>query len=108
MDRAADTATATGECHYQAELYRLRGTLLAAAGQEAEAEVWLRRAVDTARSQQAKSLELRATTSLARVWRGQGERQKASRLLTPVYAWFTEGFDTQDLRDAKGLLFELQ
>jgi class 3 adenylate cyclase/predicted ATPase len=108
LDRAAETATATGERHYQAEVCRLKGMLLAAAGEDAEAEAWLRRALDTARSQQAKSLELRAATSLARLWRDQGERQKASGLLTPVYGWFTEGFDTQDLRDAKGLLEELR
>jgi predicted ATPase len=107
LDQAADTATATGECHYQAELYRLRGTLLAAAGQEAEAEVWLRRAVDTARSQQAKSLELRAATGLARLWANQGKRVEARDLLAPVCGWFTEGFATPDLKEAKALLAEL-
>ena len=70
--------------------------------------MWLRRAIDTARSQQAKSLELRAATSLARLWAEQGERHKAQDLLAPVYGWFTEGFGTQDLRDARALLDELR
>ena len=61
-------------------------------------------AIDIARGQQAKSLELRAATSLARLWRDQGERARARDLLTRVYEWFTEGFDTQDLKDAKELL----
>jgi class 3 adenylate cyclase/predicted ATPase len=107
LDDAVETAVATSERHYQAELYRLRGTVLAETGENAEAESWLKRAIDTARSQQARSLELRATTSLARLWREQGERRKAYDLLAPVYGWFTEGFDTADLKDAKALLEEL-
>jgi predicted ATPase len=107
LDRAAETAAATGECHYQAELYRLKGLALAATGEEGEAAAWFQRAIDTARSQQAKSLELRAATSLARLWAEQDERRKAYDLLAPVYAWFTEGFDTADLKDAKALLDEL-
>ena len=65
-------------------------------------------AIDTARSQQAKSLELRAATSLARLWRDQGKRNEARDLLAPVYGWFTEGFETADLKDAKALLAELR
>ena len=107
LDRAAETTAATGECHYQAELYRLRGVVLAETGEDAEAALWLQRAIDTARSQQAKSLELRAATSLARLWAEQGEPQKAYDLLAPVYDWFTEGFETTDLKDAKALLNEL-
>ena len=107
LDRAAETAAATGECHYQAELYRLRGIVLAETGEHAEAASWFQRAIDTARSQQAKSLELRAATSLARLWRDQGKRAEAHDLLAPVYGWFTEGFDTADLKDAKALLDEL-
>jgi predicted ATPase/class 3 adenylate cyclase len=108
LDRAAETAAATGERHYQAELYRLRGVVLAKSGKDAEAAAWLQQAIDTALGQQAKSLELRAATSLARLWRDQGERARARDLLTPVYGWFTEGFDTQDLKDAEALLDELR
>ena len=65
------------------------------------------KAFDIARRQQAKSWELRATTSLARLWQSQGKRQEAYDLLTPVYGWFSEGFDTADLQEAKALLDEL-
>jgi class 3 adenylate cyclase/predicted ATPase len=107
LDLAAETAAATGESHYQAELYRLKGLVLAERGDAAEAASWFRQAIDTARSQQAKSLELRAATSLARLWAEQSRRAEAHDLLTPVYAWFTEGFGTADLKDAKALLDEL-
>ena len=107
VEELAETAAATGECHYQAELQRLRGTVLAEIGDTAEAAAWLQRAIDTARSQQARSLELRAATSLARLWRDQGKRTQAHDLLAPVYGWFTEGFDTADLKDAQALLDEL-
>ena len=72
-----------------------------------EAEECLHRALDIARAQEAKSLELRAAISLARLWRDQGKRVAARDLLAPLYAWFTEGFDTGDLVDAKALLEEL-
>jgi predicted ATPase len=72
-----------------------------------EAETWLRRALDVARRQEAKSLELRAVMSLARLWQQQGRRAEAHELLAPVYGWFTEGFDTADLQEAKALLEEL-
>ena len=72
-----------------------------------EAEVCFHNALDVARHQQAKSLELRAATSLARLWQQQGKRAEARELLTPIYNWFTEGFDTPDLKDAKALLAEL-
>lgn len=108
LDRAAETAAPTGENHYQAELQRLRGMVLAETGEDDEAAAWLQRAIDTARSQQAKSLELRAATSLARLWAQQGERAEAHDLLAPIYDWFTEGFDTADLKDAKALLEELR
>jgi predicted ATPase len=104
LDRAAEVAAETGECHYQAELYRLRGVVLTETGDAGEGAAWLQRAIDVARQQQAKSWELRAATSLARLWAEQGERQKARDLLSPVYGWFTEGFDTADLRDARALL----
>jgi predicted ATPase len=107
LDLAAETAAATGECHYQAELHRLRGTVLAKTREEAEAASWLEQAIDCARNQQAKSLELRAATSLALLWAAQGKRSQAHDLLVPVYDWFTEGFETADLKDAKTLLDEL-
>ena len=73
----------------------------------AEAEAWLQRALDVARRQEAKSLELRAAMSLARLWQQQGKRQDAYDHLAPVYGWFTEGFDTADLQEARALLEEL-
>jgi predicted ATPase len=108
LDQATETAAATGESHNLAELHRLRGRVLAASGNTIEATSWFQRALDTARSQQAKSLELRAATSLARLWRDQGKRTQAQELLAPVYGWFTEGFETADLKDAKALLDELR
>jgi predicted ATPase len=82
--------------------------VLAETGANAEAATWLQRAIDTARSQEAKSLELRAATSLARLRADHGNRAEAHDLLAPVYAWFTAGFDTADLKDAKALLEELR
>ena len=74
---------------------------------QAEAETWLQRALDVAWRQEAKSLELRAAMSLSRLWQQQGKRQEAYGLLAPIYGWFTEGFDTADLQEAKTLLEEL-
>jgi predicted ATPase len=93
-----------GLCYCEAELYRLKGMLQQAAGRGSEAEACFRQALDVARRQQAKSWELRAATSLARLWQQQGKRAKARELLAPVYGWFTEGFDTTDLLDAQALL----
>jgi predicted ATPase len=107
LDRATTTAAATGECYYQAELHRLRGAVLAETGDAAEAALWLQQAIDTARSQEVKSLELRAATSLARLWAHRGNRAQARDLLAPVYCWFTEGFETADLIEAKALLDKL-
>jgi len=91
---------------WEAEIHRLRGVLLLRqpGTPQGEAEAWLQRALDVARRQEAKSLELRAAMSLARLWHQQGKRQEAYDLLSEVYAWFTEGFDTADLQDAKTLL----
>ena len=88
---------------------RLRGVLLLRQPEtpQAEAEAWLQRALDVARHQEAKSLELRAAMSLGRLWQQQGKRQEAYDLLAPIYHWFTEGFDTADLQDARALLAEL-
>jgi Adenylate and Guanylate cyclase catalytic domain/Double zinc ribbon len=94
------------ERFWEAEICRLRGVVLLRqpGTPPAEAETWLQRALDVARRQQAKSLELRAAMSLARLWQQQGKRAEAYELLAPVYGWFTEGFDTADLQDAKALL----
>jgi predicted ATPase len=107
LDRAAETAVATGERLCRAELERLRGVLLAELGEPAQAASWLQRAIDTACRQHAKSLELRAATSLARLWADQGKQAGARNVLAPIYGWFTEGFDTADLKDARALLDEL-
>jgi predicted ATPase len=96
----------TGERWYEAECYRLKGELLLqqSSGNQAEAEHCFQQAITVAQNQQAKSLELRAATSLARLWQQQGKREEAHDLLAPVYGWFTEGFDTADLQEAKALL----
>jgi class 3 adenylate cyclase/predicted ATPase len=98
------------ERYWEAEVYRLRGVLfLQQPGTpQAEAEAWLQRALDVARRQEAKSLELRAAMSLSRLWQQQGKQAEARALLAPIYAWFTEGFDTADLQEAKALLEELK
>jgi class 3 adenylate cyclase/predicted ATPase len=98
----------TEERWYEPELHRLKGELLLQqnSDNQAEAENCFQQAISIAHSQQAKSLELRATTSLARLWQ-QGKRQEAYDLLAPIYGWFTEGFDTADLKEAKALLDEL-
>jgi predicted ATPase len=99
----------TEERFYAAELSRLKGELLLrqAVPDTSQAEACFHAALDIARAQQTKSWELRAATSLARLWQAQGKRQAAVDLLAPVYAWFTEGFDTADLLEAKTLLGEL-
>jgi class 3 adenylate cyclase/predicted ATPase len=96
----------TGERWCEPELYRLQGALLLQrhADNQPEAERCFQHAIVIAQNQQAKSLGLRATMSLARLWQQQGKRQEAHDLLAPVYHWFTEGFDTADLQDAKALL----
>jgi predicted ATPase len=107
----------TWERYYEAELHRQRGELLllrAAKSHPAqdsqdqnEAETCFQHALDVARQQQAKSLELRAAMSLGRLWQRHGKRQEAYDLLAPIYGWFTEGFDTADLHEAKTLLEDL-
>ena len=102
----------TGEQWYEAELYRLTGTLTLQSpvhgpkSQVAEAEVCFLKAIEIARRQQAKSLELRAVMSLSRLWQ-QGKREEALDRLSEIYGWFTEGFATKDLQEAKELLEEL-
>jgi predicted ATPase len=107
-------ADPSGERFYEAELYRLQGELtLQSKVQgpksqvEAEAEECFRRAIEIARRQQAKSLELRAVMSLSWLWQQQGKKDEARQLLAEIYGWFTEGFDTKDLQGAKALLAEL-
>jgi predicted ATPase len=102
--------TETTEARFSAaELSRLQGALLLqqAVPDAAQAEACFQQALAIARQQQAKSWELRAATSLARLWQSQGKRAEAHALLAPIYGWFTEGFDTADLQDAKALLEEL-
>ena len=94
----------------EAELYRLRGELLLVLPEadQRTADACFHRSLAVAREQSAKMWELRAATSLARLWRDQGRRQEAGDLLTPIYGWFSEGFDTPDLKEAKALLNELR
>ena len=102
-------AAHTGEGFFEAEQYRLKGELLLAHSLEKHtvAESCFQHALDSARRQQAKWLELRTAVSLSRLWQQQGKRAEARELLAPIYGWFTEGFDTVDLREAKALLEEL-
>jgi predicted ATPase len=91
---------------FEADIYRTAGeiALKSPEADAAKAEVHFGRALAVARAQQAKSWELRAAMSIARLWRDQGKRDEARDLLAPVYCWFTEGFDTLDLKEAKALL----
>jgi predicted ATPase len=103
----------TGERFYEAELYRLKGTLtlqsqvLGSTSKGEDAEACFRKAIELTRQQQAKSLELRAVMSLSRLWQQQGKQKGAHELLAEIYNWFIEGFDTADLQEAKALLEEL-
>ncbi len=119
---AFDLVCKNGERVYEAELYRLKGELtLQQESQEhgarseeqgarietntqSEAEACFRKAIEIAQKQQAKSLELRATVSLARLWQEQGQKTEAHQMLSEIYNWFTEGFDTKDLQEAKAVL----
>jgi predicted ATPase len=109
IDEALRAARVTKESCWEADIYRTAGeiALMATESDAAKADVYFERALAVAREQQAKSLELRAAMSMARLWRDQGKRQQAHDLLAPVYGWFTEGFDTLDLKEAKVLLDEL-
>jgi predicted ATPase len=106
IGEAMTAVEATKETWCEAEVYRIVGeiALIPPETDVAKAEAYFERALAIARAQQAKSWELRAATSVARLWRGQGKRQEAQDLLAPVYGWFTEGFDTLDLKEAKTLL----
>src|SRR5262249_18357392 len=122
----------TGERYYEVELYRLRGELLLTPDKRKleangkrqkakietgfrpltpstqEAEACFHKAIEVAQRQQAKSLELRATLSLSRLWQRQGRKDEARQMLAAIYGWFTEGFDTKDLQEANRLLEELR
>jgi len=105
LTKALDCVSRTGECFWESELYRTKGeVLLRSRGRSAEAEESFRQALDLARHREAKSLELRAAMSLARLWQQQGKRAEAYDIVAPLYGWFTEGFDTADLQEAKALL----
>jgi predicted ATPase len=98
-----------GQHFYDAELHRLRAEIFLDTDGNAveEAEALFGRSLEIARRQEAKTFELRAATRLARLWQRRGKRAAARALLAPLYAWFTEGFDTRDLQDAKALLDDL-
>jgi predicted ATPase len=98
---------ATDNRSSEPSIHRVRGDLLFASGDHAAAEQNYHLAFTVARRQNAKLEELRAAMSMARLWRDQGKREEARDLLAPVYGWFTEGFDTRDLKEAKALLDEL-
>jgi len=97
----------TGQCRWEAELHRLEGLALVGLNRLEEAQAAFDEALRVARRQQAKAYELRAATSLARLWGERGRRREALELLAPVYGWFTEGFDTADLKEARALLDQL-
>jgi class 3 adenylate cyclase/predicted ATPase len=107
LDEAISLTNETQARTYEAETHRVRGELLRSIHDNDGAEASLRKAIDVAQRQSAKLFELRASTSLARLWRDQGKRTEARDLLAPIYGWFTEGFDTPNLKEAKILLDEL-
>ena len=107
VTEALARAGRTGVGYYEAELHRIKGELLLQFGVQSlgsrvqEAEACFQKALEVARSQSAKSLELRAAMSLSRLWQRQGKKEEARQLLGEIYGWFTEGFDTADLKAAK-------
>ncbi len=109
IDEAMTAMQTTKERWCEAEVNRIAGeiALKSSKPDTAKAQKYFERALTVARQQQAKSWELRAAMSMARLWRDQGKPQQARELLAPVYGWFTEGFDTRDLKEAKALLEQL-
>ncbi len=107
LHEAAALVEDSSERYAEADIHRLEGDLLLAGNRPAEAEASYLRALDVARAQQARAFELRAATSLARLWGDQRRHAEARDLLAPIYGWFTEGFDTPDLKEALVLLEEL-
>jgi predicted ATPase len=106
LDEARVHVCHSGERWYEAELLRAEAELLQASGDLAAAEDRLRRAIEVARDQEARLWELRSAMALARLWAEKGELHNGIHLLSPIYSWFTEGFDTPDLQEAKTLLVE--
>jgi predicted ATPase len=109
IDEAITTMNVSKERWWESDIYRVAGeiTLKSPAPDAAKAQAHFEQALAVARAQQVKSWELRAAMSMARLWRDHGKRQRARDLLAPVYGWFTEGFDTLDLKEAKSLLEQL-
>jgi class 3 adenylate cyclase/predicted ATPase len=107
LGEAIQTAAATGERFFEAELYRLRGEMLLRLGKKREGEIELERALEVSRRQQARFWELRAAIDVARIWRDQGRYCEARHVLAPVYEWFAEGFNLPELMNARTLLKEL-
>ena len=109
IEEAMAAMATAKETWWEAEVYRVAGEIARKSPEPdvAKAQTYFERALAVARQQQAKSWELRAAMSLARLWRSRGKSQQARELLAPVYGWFTEGFDTRDLKEAKALLDEL-
>jgi predicted ATPase len=109
IDEAITAMQESQERWCEAEVHRIAGEIALKSPQRdvTKAEVYFTRALVVARKQQARSLELRAAMSMARLWRDEGRADAARKLLAPIYGWFTEGFDTLDLKQAKALLEEL-
>ena len=108
LNQALDLVEATSEHHWESELLRLKAELLLEAGKSTEAETCLLASLAVARRQHARSWELRTACDLARLWHQAGRSSKALELLKPVYDWFTEGFDTPDLVEARRILAEIK
>lgn len=108
IQEALSMTERTGERWHEAETYRIKGWLMQETANFETAEICFRKALSVSRSQHARSWELRAANSLARLWQRKGKIRDAYELLAPVYGWFTEGFDTKDLKEAKALLGELR
>jgi predicted ATPase len=112
LAEALEVSSQTGELRWEAESYRLKGELLLlttdSTSHLAEAEACFQQALAVARRQQAKALELRVAMSLSRLWQAHGKHLEARQLLTGIYGWFSEGFETLDLQDAKALFAALQ
>jgi len=108
VDKAFEGLCRHDEIYFETELHRLKGELLLMQGKaESEVETCFKKAIEVSRGQKAKSLELRAAMSLSRLWQKQGKKDEAQKLLKEIYGWFTEGFNTGDLKEARALLDSL-